>query len=188
MTSSLLAAIHNAVVGADSNALNEGRTGSPALNAFLPGGSSQAVNAAKIRGRAEGEKAVTERMAAALGADGVRDDGGRMAAALDLAVKSPAMAGADVAAFVIANVAPATATSSRTKTYASNRVAGAGLAQPGSYRPSEKASIDSGRIYAARRKQSEEGLAQPGAEKPSKHASIDSDRIYAARHKQSQEG
>ena len=172
MASSLLAAVHNAVVSADHDALDEGHTSAPALNASLrgstmskdnqPAGISQAehdglVSAATTAGKAEGEKAATERFNAALGADGVKGDAVRMSAALDLAVKSPAMAGADVAAFVVANVAGATATSSRAEAYASNRMASAGLAQPGADAPSKKASIDTGGIYAARRKQSQEG-------------------------------
>lgn len=193
MTSSLLAAIHNAVLGADSDALNGGRTDSPTLNGLSLGGSSQAVNAAKIRGRAEGEKAVTQRMTAALEAAGVKGDAGRMSAALDLAVSSPAMAGADVAAFVVANVAASTGTSGRAASYASTRVAGAGLARPGTYGPSKNASIDPGRIYAARRNQSQdlvaaEGPAQSGAGSSSKNAAKDSASIYAARRDQSREG
>ena len=172
MASSLLAAVHNAVVSADHDALDEGHTGATALNPSTrgtamskdnqPAGISQAdhdgaVSVATTAGKTEGEKAATERFNAALGADGVKGDAGRMAAALDLAVKSPAMAGADVAAFIVANVAATTAAGSRTEAYASNRMASAGLAQPGADAPSKKASIDSGSIYAARRKQPQEG-------------------------------
>lgn len=77
------------------------------------GPSAEALAAAREEGRRAGveagAQAATERLAAALGADGVKGDAGRMAAALDLAVKSPAMSGDDVAAFVVANVPAAKA-------------------------------------------------------------------------------
>jgi hypothetical protein len=149
MSRSLLAAVHNAV----HDVLDEGETGAAALNANqtggkmstdtqpgggIPAGISQAthdaaVTSARTEGKADGEKAATERFNAALGADGVKGDAGRMAAALDLAVKSPAMAGADVAAFVVANVAAAAAAApskSGAEKYSAERSSAAGLAQP----------------------------------------------------------
>jgi hypothetical protein len=176
MGKSLLAAVHNAVVGAVDDALEERETGAAALNATTKEGTMSkdnqpaggdpnsagisqathdaAVAAARADGKAEGEKAATERFNAALGADGVKGDAGRMAAALDLAVKSPAMAGADVAAFVVANVAASTVSTTNAATYSAQRVEAAGLAQPGSSAPAKKATIDTNGIYAARRKQS----------------------------------
>lgn len=89
----------------------------------------RAVSAARDEGRTEGARTATERFVAAMGAENVRGNAVRMAAALDLAVKSPAMTGEDVAAFVVANVAadkPAT-----TASYDEERHAAAtGLAQP----------------------------------------------------------
>ena len=95
-----------------------------------------AVKAAADQGRADGAQAATDRLSAALGADGVKGDAGRMAAALDLAVKSPAMSGEDVAAFVVGNVASAQATAAAPAAgYEAGRMAGAGLAAPGGDAP-----------------------------------------------------
>lgn len=115
-----------------------------------------AVNAARSEGEAAGAKAATDRLAAALGADGVRGDAARMAAALDLAVKSPGMTGEDVAAFVVANVGADKGDGAQAVGYEASRLAAAGLAQPGQ-RQARKATIDTGGIYAARRRQSQEG-------------------------------
>lgn len=151
MTRSLLAAVHNAVAGAADDALDESEPGAAALNPTggkmsttdnRPGGNpasagisqathDAAVAAARKDGLAAGEKVATERLHAALGAEGVKGDAGRMAAALDLAVKSPAMAGADVAAFVVANVTVAAAASAAAPAkYVAERTAAAGLAHP----------------------------------------------------------
>lgn len=178
MTKSMLAAIHNAVVGAADDTLVEGETGAPALSATTKEGAmskdnqpaggdpnsagisqathAAAVTAARAEGKAEGEKASAERFNAALGAEGVKGDAGRMAAALDLAVKSPAMTGTDIAAFVVANVAAATASSDSATAYASKRVEAAGLAQPGNGAPAKKATVDTKGIYASRRQQAKE--------------------------------
>ncbi|WP_287268420.1 hypothetical protein [Mesorhizobium sp.] len=88
-----------------------------------------AVTSAETKGHAAGVTAENKRLSTALGADGVKGDGGRMAAALDLAGKSPAMSGEDVAAFVVANVAASKPTAGATA-YEQSRVAAAGLAQP----------------------------------------------------------
>jgi hypothetical protein len=58
----------------------------------------------KAEGIAEGAKAATDRFAAVLGAEGIKGDAARMSAAIDLAVKAPAMAAADVVSFVTGNV------------------------------------------------------------------------------------
>jgi hypothetical protein len=93
-------------------------------------GISQADHDAAVAyARTAGVSAATERLSAALGADGVKGDAGRMSAALDLAVKSPGMAGADVAAFVVANV-PASKAATDAAGYDAARVAAAGQAQP----------------------------------------------------------
>lgn len=178
MASSLLAAVHNAVVGA-AEAIPEGEaTGAQAPNSTrkdeamsrddAPAGGDQksgisqaeheaAVKSAADTARSEGAKAATDRLVAALGAEGVKGDAQRMAAALDLAVKSPGMSGEDVASFVVANVA-LTPQGTGSKSYEQGRLAASGLAQPGAAGGgSRKATIDTSGIYAARRKQSQEG-------------------------------
>lgn len=89
-----------------------------------------AVSAARAEGVTAGAKEATDRLSAALGAEGVKGDAGRMAAALDLAVKSPGMSGADVAAFVTANVAASKPGSTPAADYAASRSAAASLAAP----------------------------------------------------------
>lgn len=91
-----------------------------------------AVNAATEAGRLEGAKAASERLTVALGADGIKGNAARMAAALDLAAKSPSMSGEDVAAFVCANVPEgATQSAPSQAEFETGRMAGAGLARPG---------------------------------------------------------
>lgn len=71
-----------------------------------------AVASARSEGEAAGAKAANDRVTAIVSADGIKGDGARMTAALDLAAKSPGMSAEDVAGFVTANVsakAPATA-------------------------------------------------------------------------------
>lgn len=65
----------------------------------------RAVSAARSEGEATGIKAATDRFAAIVSADGIKGNAGRMAAAVDLAMKSPGMATEDVVAFVTENVA-----------------------------------------------------------------------------------
>jgi len=179
MARSLLAAVHNAVVGAVDDTLDEGDTGAPALNANqkdgtmskdnTPAGGDQnsagitkaehetAVNAARENGKTEGAKAATDRLVAALGAEGVKGDAARMSAALDLAAKSPAMSGEDVAAFVVGNVSATAAKPAASEAYAAKRTAAAGLAQPEGRSERKSATIDRNGIYASRRKQTQEG-------------------------------
>ncbi|HEV2504407.1 MAG TPA: S49 family peptidase [Mesorhizobium sp.] len=110
-----------------------------------------AVKAATETGRAEGAKTATDRLVAALGAEGVKGDASRMAAALDLAQKSPGMSGEDVAAFVVSNVSGvAKAEDTDAKGYEASRLAAAGLSQPAP-KQSKKATIDTNAIYASRR-------------------------------------
>ena len=90
-----------------------------------------AVASARTAGQAAGVASATERLSAALGAEGVNGDAGRMSAALDLAIKSPGMSGADVAAFVVANVTAAKpAADVDAAGYDAGRVAATGQAQP----------------------------------------------------------
>lgn len=114
-----------------------------------------AVKAAADTARAEGSKAATDRLVAALGAEGVKGDASRMAAALDLAVKSPGMSGEDVAAFVTANVA-GSGKADASAGYEASRLAASGQAQPAT-RTAKRTTVDTSGIYAARRKQSQEG-------------------------------
>ena len=94
-----------------------------------------AVNSAEQRGREAGAKEATDRLIAALGAEGVKGDAARMAAALDLAQKSPSMSGADISSFVIANVGASKPKAEGEKpdpaAYEAERTAASGLAQPG---------------------------------------------------------
>ncbi|MCR5859718.1 S49 family peptidase [Mesorhizobium sp. J428] len=86
-------------------------TGAPAADAGISQADHQSAVAA-----AEQKGALTERtrLAAILGGEGIRGDAGRMAAAIDLAVKAPTMSAADVTAFVSANVAAAPAAGAAT--------------------------------------------------------------------------
>ncbi|TIP38616.1 MAG: S49 family peptidase [Mesorhizobium sp.] len=111
------------------------KTGAPAAedDAGIPKADHDAaVKAARAEARAEGEaagaKTATDRLVAALSAEGVKGDAARMTAALDLAQKSPGMSGEDVAAFVSANVQPAKPAAA---SYEERRLGAAGLAQPG---------------------------------------------------------
>lgn len=114
-----------------------------------------AVKVAETKGFEAGIKAANERIAAALGAEGVKGDATRMAAALDLAMKSPSMSGEDIAAFVTTNVAGAK--TDPAAEYEAGRVANANLAQPVPTKSSRGASVNSSDIYAARRQSVKEG-------------------------------
>jgi hypothetical protein len=115
-----------------------------------------AVKAARVEGEATGSKAATDRLVAALGAEGVKGDAARMSAALELAQKSPGMSGEEIAAFVSANVA-ASGKQEPAADYERQRLAG--IAKPGAVQPGggKKATINTSGIYAARRKQLQEG-------------------------------
>ncbi|MCB1462129.1 MAG: hypothetical protein KDJ90_06815 [Nitratireductor sp.] len=91
-----------------------------------------AVAAAETKGRDEGAKAANDRLGAILGAEGIKGDGPRMAAALDLAMKSPDMKAEDVTAFVTGNLPAASAPDKETDAdqYERDRVAAAGLSAP----------------------------------------------------------
>ncbi|HAU74627.1 MAG TPA: hypothetical protein DCW88_03570 [Agrobacterium sp.] len=66
--------------------------------------SDDAIKAAGLAGEEKGAKAANDRMAAILGADGIKGDGKRMGAALDLAIGSPGMSADQVTSFVAGNV------------------------------------------------------------------------------------
>lgn len=109
-----------------------------------------AVAKAEAEGKAAGRKEASDRMAAILGAEGIKGDGGRMAAALDLASQSPDMAAEGVVSYVTANVTAAKA--GAVVTYEQERLASAGLTQPGGGGASRaaKADLNPTSIYAAR--------------------------------------
>ncbi|ARO22938.1 hypothetical protein TAL182_CH01125 [Rhizobium sp. TAL182] len=110
--------------------------------------------AATSTGGADGFKTAMDRISAVLGAEGIKGDGKRMAAALDLAVQSPDMAADAVVAFVTANVSAASTASVPTggqqqaASYEQQRVAAAALAQPqaGAVPPAEQAKAGWGKI------------------------------------------
>lgn len=94
-------------------------------------GHAEAIAAARKEGHAEGVKTATDRFAAALGADGIKGDGKRMGAALDLAVGSADMSAETVVAFVKANVPETKADAGgQWGSYAARRLAAANMAAP----------------------------------------------------------
>lgn len=125
----------------------------PAANAGIDQAAHDAaVKVAGDKGLADGTKAATDRLTAVLAADGIKGDGKRMAAAIDLATKSPAMAAADVIGFVTGNVAAAEKGKEEdpAKSYEANRLAATGQVQPGSKPTGATASIDANAIFASR--------------------------------------
>ncbi|MBP2560841.1 hypothetical protein J2857_003610 [Neorhizobium galegae] len=115
-----------------------------------------AIATATTGGKADGFKAATERLGAIMGAEGIKGDGKRMAAALDLAQQSPDMSAEAVTAFVTANVAASAPEPAKTGkeagAYEQQRLAAAGLAQPqAASTGAPKATIDRNAIFASRR-------------------------------------
>lgn len=110
----------------------------------------RAVAAARSEGEASGIKSATDRFTAILGADGIKGDPARTAAALDLAVKSPGMSADDVASFVAGNVG---AGKTDAAGYEQQRLAAAGLAQPQPVKKPAGASLNPDAIYRGRRQQ-----------------------------------
>ena len=87
---------------------------------------SEADHAAAVAAAfADGGKAAIDRLTAALGAEGVKGDAGRMSAALNLAVASPGMGADDVAAFVLLHVADGVRGQNSQDSYSAARVAAA---------------------------------------------------------------
>lgn len=142
MASNMLAAIRAAVSArAEDEEIGpeKGQTGANApsaketeMSTISQADHDAAVTAAEARGREAGLAAQLDRLNVALNADGVKGNLGRVSAAVDLAVKSPGMSGADIAAFVVANVTGSAANAAVADTEAAQdqRVAAAGLAQP----------------------------------------------------------
>lgn len=69
-----------------------------------------AIKAAGLAGEEKGAKAANDRMATILAADGIKGDGKRMGAAIDLAINSPSMSADQVTGFVKDNVPAASTT------------------------------------------------------------------------------
>jgi hypothetical protein len=108
-----------------------------ALGAALSAGISEAVHKAAVTkaeadGHAAGAKAAGDRLVTVLGAEGIKGDGKRMGAALDLATKSPGMAATEVVSFVTDNVAASATdgTSGQAAAYEQQRLAASDLVQP----------------------------------------------------------
>lgn len=92
-----------------------------------------AVSKAEAEGRVAGRKEANDRMATILAAEGIKGDGRRMAAALDLAQQSADMAAEGVIAFVAANI-PA-GKPSAANTYEEQRLLAGGLTRSGGDKP-----------------------------------------------------
>lgn len=188
----LLSVIRAAVrSGAADDVLDvvEGEPGAQALNpepphpeASIPGGTmsgnqtvagaAQAATAitaavAAASGGADGFKTAMDRMQAILGAEGIKGDGKRMQAALDLATASPDMAADAVVAFVTANVPAGSAAAS---------AEAAPAAVPSASQPKPAAGAYEAQVQAAA------SLAMPGGAPTQASASkINRDDIFAMR-------
>ena len=139
--------------GSNSMSENSGKPGAETK----PGISQADHDAAVIAARAEGADEANERMSAILGADGIKGDGVRMAAAFNLAVKSPNMSAEDVTGFVTGNVSAASP-QDPAAAYEASRLgavatvpSASGQAQPERSKPKAGASVNRGAIFAARR-------------------------------------
>jgi hypothetical protein len=88
----------------------------------------------RAAGKAEGAKEANDRFAAVFGAEGIKGDGKRMSAALDLMTASPNMAAEAVVSFVTGNVTAAAQPSSAA-TYEGRRLAAAQLTNPSGGKP-----------------------------------------------------
>ena len=129
-------------------------TTNAAAAAIAGAADAAAIANATATGRAEGVKAANERLGAILGAEGVKGDGKRMSAALDLAMGSPDMAAEAVTAFVTANVtAAATAAEpNKQQSYDSRRQAAAPMSQPqAAAAADQKPQLSASAIYDKRR-------------------------------------
>lgn len=127
----------------------------PAGGALAGAELAAAISTATSGGHESGFKAATERLGAIMSADGIKGDGKRMAAALDLSQQSPEMSAEAVAAFVVANVSASTADAGTpgkdASDYEQKRLSAAALAQPGATSTAPKATIDRNAIFASRR-------------------------------------
>ncbi|MBF2715718.1 hypothetical protein [Agrobacterium vitis] len=143
------------------------------VNQTVPGAASAtgatAAVVPAVQVGADGVQAAMTRINAILSADGIKGDGARMSAALELASTAPGMTADQVVAFVTDNVAgantaaPAAATAPAPAaaapvtqpgaSYEQQRIAAANLAMPGASQSSAKAGpkINATDIYAMRR-------------------------------------
>ena len=87
------------------------------------GTSRMAFDAALNAARADGQRAAMARVCAAIGADEIKRDPRRLAAAVDLVVKAPDMSGETIAAFVVANIAAANPATVAVEDYVARRAA-----------------------------------------------------------------
>lgn len=72
---------------------------------------------------AEGARTATQRLTAALSAEGVKGDGARTAAALSIAAVSPDMTADDIASLVVTHIAPAAPVMTAAESYSASRAA-----------------------------------------------------------------
>ncbi|MGV1823263.1 hypothetical protein [Agrobacterium vitis] len=130
------------------------------VNQTVPGAASAtgatAAVAAAVQGGVDGVQAAVTRINTILSADGIKGDGTRMSAALELASTAPGMTAEQVVAFVTGNVAgantaaPAAATAPAPAaapagqpavSYEQQRLAAANLAMPGGGQPAAKETV-----------------------------------------------
>lgn len=90
-------------------------------NNAISGTSRMAFDAALSAARADGQRAAMDRLNAAIGADEIKRDPRRLAAAVDLLVKAPDMSGEAIAAFVVANIAAPNPAAAAAEDYAARR-------------------------------------------------------------------
>lgn len=123
--------------------------------------------AAAASGGADGFKTAMDRITAVLGAEGIKGDGKRMQAALDLATGSPDMAADAVVAFVTANVPAGSPAAS---------AEAAPAVVPAANQPKPAAGAYEAQVQAAA------SLAMPGgASAQAAKPAINRDAIFAAR-------
>lgn len=135
--------------------------GDMSVNQTVPGAASAtgatAAVVPAVQGGADGVQAAMTRINAILSADGIKGDGTRMSAALELASTAPGMTAEQVVAFVTGNVAgantaaPAAASASAPAaaapagqpaiSYEQQRLAAANLAMPGGGQPAAKETV-----------------------------------------------
>jgi hypothetical protein len=135
MANSMLAAIHAAatadVADDDTSAAEQAATKEKTMTkeVGVPQADHEAaVATARRDGHAAGAAEATTRLAAILGAEGIKGDAARMDAALDLAVKSPGMKAEEVTGFITANVPASKPAGTDAAAYEAERLAG--LAKP----------------------------------------------------------
>lgn len=130
---------------------NENGTPAAETTAGIPKADHDAaVATARKEGETAGAKVERDRFAAVIGAEGIKGDAAKMAAAIDLAIKSPGMSAEDVAGFVKTNVSTAAPppAASLANRMAANESGGHPPADASGRQP---AAIDRGAIFASRK-------------------------------------